>query len=169
MDSVLPGIGKARKHSREPRRKVRIRRPLHDGSLRSQIAAKVSVPAPRASLHFGLAAPRRRGVTKSRYTPYMVDGELRSPRQDPIVVWDYDLRAMKWPMPTISIGSMSWPRCCPVCGEHQLQPVLRKAIISAQIGDEDNAIPGALAFRCANGHIFITVPESSNQREPTLV
>ena len=54
---------------------------------------------------------------------------------------------------------MSAPTQCPVCGQTQIQPVLKKAVLSAAFGGEVNKISGVMAYRCVSGHVFLTVSE----------
>jgi len=45
------------------------------------------------------------------------------------------------------------PRCCPVCGQNSIQPVVRSAVV--RIEGQQNPITEALAYRCSNGHLFL--------------
>lgn len=45
------------------------------------------------------------------------------------------------------------PKCCPVCGGDNLQPLERHALGTAD-ADKKN-ISGLLGFRCGKGHTFL--------------
>jgi hypothetical protein len=48
---------------------------------------------------------------------------------------------------------MTAPKCCPVCGQESIQPVVRTAIVKIQ--EEEHPITGALAYPCTKGHLFL--------------
>ena len=46
------------------------------------------------------------------------------------------------------------PEECPVCGGNELTPIVRTALVRA--AGDSQPISGTLAFRCGNGHVFLT-------------
>lgn len=53
---------------------------------------------------------------------------------------------------------MPSPTQCPVCGTVDIQQVMRKASLSLSLGTDTDKVSGVMAYRCANGHIFLTLP-----------
>lgn len=61
---------------------------------------------------------------------------------------------------------MSAPTQCPVCASAQIEHVLKKAALSLSLGNGLDRVSGVLAYRCPNGHIFLTVPEGGEAHDP---
>jgi len=49
------------------------------------------------------------------------------------------------------------PNLCPVCGITSIRAVERKTI--ARLDRGANPVSGVLAYRCANGHLFMVAEE----------
>lgn len=54
-----------------------------------------------------------------------------------------------------------------MCGTVDIQRVMRKASLSLSLGTETDRVSGVMAYRCANGHIFLTLP-LVNDRQKVL-
>jgi hypothetical protein len=61
---------------------------------------------------------------------------------------------------------MPVPNQCPVCGSPEIEQVMKKASLSLSLGNGLDRVCGVLAFRCPNGHVFLTVPDSDRYRRP---
>lgn len=59
---------------------------------------------------------------------------------------------------------METPRICPVCGQDSIQPITR--IIFVKLGADE--LPGVLAYRCGQGHVFLVSPPQETDQSRTI-
>ncbi len=57
---------------------------------------------------------------------------------------------------------MSTPKKCPVCGHDSIRPVTRSVLVKV----ENQEVPGVLAYRCGEGHLFlVAAPEEQTKKK----
>ena len=56
---------------------------------------------------------------------------------------------------------MSTPKKCPVCGNDLIRPISRAVLVKV----ESQEVPGVLAYRCGEGHLFlVATPEEKTKK-----
>jgi len=58
------------------------------------------------------------------------------------------------------------PKQCPICCGNSIRPILRDVLLSAYLDGSASHSPGASAYRCIEGHVFLVLDEGFRWEEP---